>query len=301
MTITHDFLYFKPKNIDEALQLLSKYKSKVLAGGTDLICYLKENLVAPESVIDIKALSELTKITVANNMLEIGALVTFSDILDSKVIAQYFPILQEMAITAASVGVRNRATIAGNICSAVPSCDSAPVLLACDASVVVRGADINGENIIPLTQWFLGPKKTALKGNEMVTKILLPLPEGKSAGCYVKLGRYRGEDLAQASVAIFADQASCKIAFGAVALTPIRAYKIEEAFAKKGCDFSSVLSDAVIAELTAIIPQIINPITDIRASKEYRLHMMKVMFERGLKAVQTRMQNDLPVYGTMLV
>jgi len=120
--ILHDFDYFKPTTVDETLSLLSRFNNTaILAGGTDLIVNLKQGTATPEAVIDIKGLDELKVIKFENNRLSIGALVTFSELLESDIISEKFPLIMETSKTVGSVGIRNRATMVGNICSAVPS------------------------------------------------------------------------------------------------------------------------------------------------------------------------------------
>lgn len=295
MTISHEFNYFKPKTIKKTLAFLKQYgeKARILAGGTDLINFLNEDIITPEVVIDVKGLKGLNKLKISNEKLHIGALVTFNDILGSKVIKK-FPIFLEMAKRVASHGIRNRATLVGNICSAVPCCDTGPVLLIYDAEIVVNSS--HGQKHIPIHSWFLGPKKTILKPGEFVSEIIVPLPKEKNAGCFVKLGRYNGEDLAQASVAILNISGKVNLAFGSVGPTPIRSAILEEIL-KQQNEFSQDALQQVYEKL----PHIISPITDIRASKEYRMHMVQVMLERGLKASFERLHGKGPAYGTSLI
>lgn len=279
MAIVQEFVYHKPKDVTEALELLAKYQAtaRILAGGTDLINQLKEDLVAAQALIDIKGVDELRQLEFQNNVLQIGALVTITDLLESPIIQQHFPVILETAQNFASVGIRNRATMVGNICSAVPSLDSAPALLLYDAEVIVRNT--SGTRTIPIQQWFVAPKKTALATDEMVTTITVPLPERKHAGCYLKLGRYRGEDLAQAGAGILAfDNQQYRIAFCAVGPVPKRAQSLEMLLNGKP------LTDELIRQAQDRVVTEIAPITDIRASQEYRTHIIKVMLERGLKA-----------------
>jgi CO/xanthine dehydrogenase FAD-binding subunit len=279
MAIVQEFAYYKPTNVAEALELLAQYQTtaRILAGGTDLINQLKEDLVTTQALIDIKGIEELRQLEFQNNILRIGALVTITELLESPIIQQHFPIILETAQNFASVGIRNRATMVGNICSAVPSLDSAPALLLYDAEVIVRSKAWTRS--IPIHQWFVAPKKTTLAADEVVTAITVPLPERKHAGCYVKLGRYRGEDLAQAGTGILAfDNQHYRIAFCAVGPVPKRAQSIEALLNGKP------LTDELIRQAQERVMTEIAPITDIRASQEYRTHIIKVMLERGLKA-----------------
>jgi CO/xanthine dehydrogenase FAD-binding subunit len=296
MPITHDFEYVRPRTLAEGVRALADARgdARILAGGTDLVGWMRDELVAPRLLVDIKALPGLADVFVRGDCLVVGALVTFTRLLECVVVRQHFPLIREAAGRMASVGIRNRATLAGNICSAVPCCDGGPVLLAYEARVGVQGPA--GAREIPITEWFLGPRKSALLPGEIVTEIAVPQPAGGHGGCYVKLGRYRGEDLAQASVAVIAlPERRYRVAFGAVAPTPVRARRIETLMNGRALD------DALIAEARALIPQETAPITDIRASREYRAHMLGVMFERGVRAAVARLSGGGPAYGTALI
>jgi len=296
MPIIHDFEYVRPETLDEAVLALTGAGegAQVLAGGTDLVGWMRDELAAPGLLVDIKRVPGLADVFVRGDSLVIGALVTFTRLLECVVVRQHFPLIREAAGRMSCVGIRNRATLAGNICSAVPSCDGGLVLLVHEALVGVHGPA--GGRTIPMTEWFLGLRKTALLPGEIVTEIAIPEPRGGHGGCYVKLGRYRGEDLAQASVAVLAlPEHRYRVAFGAVAPTPVRARRIEALMSGRGLD------DALIAEACALIPQETSPITDIRASREYRAHMLGVMFERGARAAVARLEGGGPAYGTALI
>ncbi|HRS53495.1 MAG TPA: xanthine dehydrogenase family protein subunit M [Bacteroidales bacterium] len=287
MPITHEFEYYKPDNWKEVTALLEKYKgkAKILAGGTDLLLKIKDDIETPEAIIDIKNIPNIDKIQLENNKLFIGAGVTFSQLINSEIIKSELYLLWEAAKTVASVGTRNRATIVGNICSAVPSLDSGPALLIYEAIINVISA--NGQRQIPISEWFVAPKKTNIKNNEAVVSIEINKPTKPNGTCYVKLGRYSGEDLAQAGIGIMiSDNYSYKIALCALAPTPKRAHKIE--YILNG----NQLSENLINQAKQIISTEISPITDIRASKEYRLHMASVMLERGLNIALKRYNGE---------
>lgn len=295
MPIATEFEYFAPASVRETVGLLSKFKDKarLLAGGTDLIVQLKEDVSKPQALVDIKRIAPLGGIKAQGKFLRLGALATFTELIESTVIKSKYPILWEAARTVASPGVRNRATVAGNICSAVPSLDSAPALLVYEAVVVIEGP--KGSRQIPFASFITGPRRTVLAKDELVTAILLPQP-GKHGGAYVKLGRYAGEDLAQAGVAVLADaKGAIRAAFCALAPAPLRSAKIEALLSCKKCDA------AVMAQACALLERELAPISDIRSSKEYRLHMAGVMLERGLKAACSRLKGEGPDYGKHLI
>lgn len=282
--MAHVFDYARPKELTEVVKLLSEHGSQanILAGGTDLIVNMKEGMLKPSLLIDIKDIPSINKITEKNGRLYIGAGVTFTTLIESSKIKESFPMLWDAARTVASSGVRSRATLAGNICSAVPSLDSATPLLCHEA--IVHCISVEEKREIPISEWFIAPRKTSLRANEMVWEISLELPKKKQAGIYLKLGRYGGEDLAQAGWGFLIDEdKQYKVAHCALAPIPKRATLIEQALNGKE------LSPEQIEAAVALIPQEVAPITDIRSSKEYRMHICSVMIRRGLAAANDRL------------
>lgn len=289
------FEYFKPKTLDEALDLLKQFgeKAKLLAGGTDVAVMVDDGMLSPDYIIDLKGLESLKGIEVRGDYLWIGALTTFSEIIHSDIVKKYFPVLFEASKTVASVGVRNRATLVGNICSAVPSADSAPTLLVLESKVEIKGET---DRVVLTKEFFTGPRKTVLKAHEIVTGIRISLERRKYGANYIKLGRYDGEDLAQVGISTFvSEDLEYRVAFGAVAPTPVRAYEVEEFL--KGKE----LNDSLVQEAIPIALKSISPISDVRASKEYRLHVSGVLFKRSLVASYSRLHGQGPEYGVNLV
>lgn len=284
MAIAHDFQYERPQGLNQILTLLDEYRNRcrILAGGTDLIVNIKEGAVKPELLIDIKDIPELRHLGMSGASFHIGAGVTFADLIEASEIRDSFPVLWDAAKTVASTGVRSRATLSGNICSAVPSLDSGPALLCYDA--VIHLASLSGTRDLPVSEWFLAPRKTALADNELVTGISLAIPAERSAGIYLKLGRYGGEDLAQAGWGFTISLSrQYRIAHCALAPIPRRARLIEDLLR------GQALTSQIIEQAVALLPREVAPITDIRSSKEYRLHMCSVMLRRGLMAAQDRL------------
>ena len=295
MVIAKEFDYLRPATLTEATGILAAHPgptTRVLAGGTDLVAWMRDAAVAPDLVVDIKNIPDLHDIRLDGDTLHLGSLTTFTDLIESDLVAAHVPLLIEMASTVASTGIRNRATVVGNICSAVPSCDAGPVLLVLDTTVHVIGP--KGPRSIDINDWFVGLRQTARTDDEVVTHLTIKVrPHG---GVYVKLMRYAGEDLAQASVgiAVYPDH-EYRVSFGAVAITPIRSPRIEKALGGRPLD------EDVIAAVVAMVPDEISPITDMRATAEYRTHMSQVMLKRGLTAAVDRLAGDGPDYQTRLI
>ncbi len=292
--IAKEFEYRRPATLGEATHLLADHPGsvRVLAGGTDLVAWLRDDAVDPDLVVDIKDIPDLADIRLDGQTLHIGSLVTFTNLMESDLVAEHAPLLAEMSETVASPGIRNRATLVGNICSAVPSCDAGPVLLAYNTTVHLTGP--NGSRNIDINDWFTGVRETARREDEVVTHLTIEVP--KHGGVYVKLMRYAGEDLAQAAVGIVVyPNLDYRVAFGAVAPTPIRSAAIEEALRGNG------LNDDLINLVVAMVPDEISPITDMRATAEYRTHITGVMLRRGLVAAVGRLAGTGPEYGTRLI
>ncbi len=284
MALAHEFDYQRPASLDEALRLLDEYqdRARVLAGGTDLIVNIKEGMLKPELLIDIKNIAELRGLKQTGSTLWIGAAATFRDLIAAEEVRSEYRMLWDAARTVASVGVRSRATLAGNVCSAVPSLDSAPPLFCHDA--VLHCASVSGRRDISIHEFFLGPRQTALAKNELLTGISVSRPEAPHAGLYLKLGRYGGEDLAQAGWGFLLTESNAyRIAHCALAPKPARAKKIEALLN------GHPLSSELIRQACALVGEEISPISDIRSGSEYRLHMSAVMLKRGLLATRDRL------------
>jgi CO/xanthine dehydrogenase FAD-binding subunit len=292
MSIACEFDYAKASSLREALRLLARRVpggAVPLAGGSDLVAWLRDGAVQPGGLVDIKGLDELRGIRLKAGKLWVGANTTFAELIESPLVLKHAPILVEAAGMVASVGIRNRATVGGNLCSAVPCCDSGPALLVYGATLHV--ATSRGKKNIPATKWFLGPRKTALAKGGLVTGISIPV--AKHAGAFAKLKRYRGEDLAQASVAVRVDaRGAWQVAYGSVAPTPIRGPKVERLL--KG---EKKPDSARLAKAMALAEAEVAPITDIRASQVYRRLMVGVMVKRTVRLAARRLAGRGPRYG----
>ena len=292
MSIACEFAYAKPVRLREALALLARPVpggAVPLAGGTDLVAWLRDGAVSPGALVDLKGLAELRGIGLKSGKLWIGATTTFAEIIESPLVRRHAPLLVESSGMVASVGVRNRATIGGNVCSAVPCCDSGPALLVHEA--VVHVATARGLKKIRMNRWFLGPRRTALARGGIVLGFSLPL--AKHAGAFAKLKRYRGEDLAQASVAVRVDvRGAWRVAYGSVAPTPIRGPRVERLLrGVKKPDAALLKKAAALAEAE------VAPITDIRGSQVYRRLMVGVMLRRAVRLAAARLAGRGPDYG----
>lgn len=279
--ILPDFTYFAPKSAEEACQLLEKYgnKAKVMAGGTDLINFMKTGAITPDFVIDIKEIPGMDQITYdAENGLRIGALAKLRDIELSPAVKDHYPAIAESVGLIASTQVRSKGTLAGNICNASPSADSVPALFVLDARLVLQGTE--GERIVPLQDFYTGLKKTALKPDEIVTAIQVPPAAGNVRASYMAHTVRKAMDLAIVGAAVklvldeFGVCAEAEIALGAVDVTCVRAPKAEAVL------IGQKITPKLAAQAGELAMEDCHPITDVRASAEYRRDMVRVFTKR---------------------
>ena len=280
------FDYHTPASLPEALKLLSAHgkDAKLLAGGTDLILAMKQHTVAPGHLINLKTIPGLSGIKADAKGLTIGALTTMAEIEGSTIIKETYTPLWDAACVMASPQVRTLATIGGNLVSAVPSADTAPPLMVLSAQAHITGPA--GERTCPVEALFAGPSACSIAPGDVVTRITIPLPAGK--GAYLKLMRRAALDLALVGVAAYVNLdaknvcTDVKIALGAVAPTPIRATSAEAVLLGK------VLTEETAAQVGKVAGTECRPITDVRASQEYRCSMVEVLTKRALLQAMNR-------------
>lgn len=277
------FEYMTASTLEEACRLLLEHdgKAKVMAGATDLIPPMRDKVFTPEYIIDLKKIPGLDELTYDEEEgLKIGALTTLRTLEKSELVQAKNPAVSHAAKVIASTQIRAKGTLVGNICNSSPSNDSAPNLLVQGAKVNVQGVD--GIRVIPIEEFFLGVRKTALKPGEIVTSVVIPPLKDNEKAAYLKFAVRKAMDLAIIGVAakIKLENGICtdaKIALGAVAITPILAPKAAEVLIGKE------LTDEVIEEAAQAAMDSCSPISDIRASKEYRKAMIGVYTKRAIK------------------
>lgn len=269
--------YRRPDTLDEALALLERAgdNGRVLVGGTDLLVHVRRQPLSPLVLVDVKAARDLPPaIEEDSDVVRIGPTATMSALVATGRIRQWFPALVAAANVVGSIAIRNRATLVGNICNASPACDTAPALLIYDASITIRSSA--GERQVAIENFFLGPGTTACGPGEVVTAIEIPRPAVGHCSAFQRLTRRRGVDLATVSAAAgLSADGLITIALGSVAPTPVMAV------ASSPTDVSDPLAIRQVAEQ---LTEIASPISDVRASEEYRRAMATVLTERAIHA-----------------
>jgi CO/xanthine dehydrogenase FAD-binding subunit len=272
-----EFDYLRPRTLEEALEILENQGPAVIYnGGTDVLVRIQEGLLEVKTLMDIKAILELGGIKYDNSRgLRIGALSTLNEICQNEAVKGFYPLLAQAAHSIGSMQIRNRATLVGNICNASPLADTAPVLLVTGAMIIAAGKGYTRE--IPVEEFFKGVRKTCLRQGEIVIEVVIPPVKDRLKGVFLKHSRRKDVDLSSINAAMNITENGVKIALGAVAPTPIRAYNIEKLIDARG------LSLEVIEEVRALVENEISPITDIRASREYRIEIAKVLISRAIE------------------
>jgi len=275
-----DFELFTPKTLDEALSLLNRYKDscKVIAGGQTLIILMRQGAIeTPEYIVDIKGIRELSYIRSVKDGLRIGATTTHRAIEKSPMMKKRLKVLAEMERRLSYVETRNWGTIGGNLCNADPAGDVAPVLMALRATVKL--ASVKGVRAMALEDFFIGPHKTALKSNELLTEIQIPPLKSRTGVAYDKFNIIEGTP-ATAGVAISMTLKSgnvcndVRIALGGVTKTPILAINAEKLLKGKK------ITDALLKKAGQAAVAEVKPVSDILASSEYRRELVKIMVAR---------------------
>ncbi len=275
------FDYLRPKSLKEALQQKKTIAdAKFISGGTDLLVQIKNRELQPPALISLRSIPELASIEI-NGGARIGALATISDIIQHNELGLNYPVLLEAARRLGSVQIRNVATVGGNLCNCSPSADMALPLLVLEAKVRLRTAKARRE--IPLSEFFKGPGKSCLSSDEILTDILLDPPHQKAKATFLKKGRVK-MDLAIASLAVLLEmeRGKCRkarIAAGSVAPVPLRLYKVEDLFE------GAAISKDLVSKAQQLASEIVSPITDIRATEEYRRQIVGVYVRRGLEKI----------------
>lgn len=279
------FSYERPSTLSEAIGLLStpEADARPLAGGTDLIIRLRDGSVHAGLVVDVKGVPDLDpRIEVDGDRLTIGATTVMTDVAANDVVRHHFLALAEAALVVGSVQIRNRATLAGNLCNASPAADTATSLLAFGAVVVLAGAD--GTRRVALDDFFVRSGTTTIRPGELMTSIEIPLPRPGTSSVHLRRTRRRGHDLAAVTMSCVIDgDGAARLAYGSVGPRPV-------VFA----DDSGALADpkATDEARSAVLARMFSAAspspTSMRAAPDYRLAMLNLLSRRAVAVALER-------------
>jgi carbon-monoxide dehydrogenase medium subunit len=285
------FSYQRPTTIAEAVALLDWHGSeaKILAGGTDLVIGLRDDTIQPSVVVDLKRIPELRpSIHERSGWLSISAGTTMTQISADPRIRRHFPALVEAADVVGSVQIRNRATLAGNICNASPAADTAPPLFVFGARVVAEGP--TGTRRVPVSEFFVRSGHTVLERGELVAAIEIPVPLEPIGAAFLRLTRRRGTDLASITLCCGVENSGVtRLAYGSVGPKPL--LFVDESGALADPAATDDAKESVLAQIVAAARP--SP-RSVRASPEYRLAMLRLLAVRGLRDAIDRLGRGVP-------
>lgn len=294
--LVHEFTYLEPKSVAEAIDLLATHgdAARVLAGGTDLIVQMKMERLKPAYVVGIGKLADLKGIRHEDGRLILGALTSIREIARDADVRSRYTALAEACAAFSTTQVQVMGTVGGNLCNGSPASDSAPALIALGAEVVLAGPD--GETRLPLESFFRGPGQTARRPEQLLVAVEMPLPVTHTgdrrectASAFVKVGRVAA-DIAKANAAVVivrdGDRViDCRMAFGSVAPTPIRAKRAEAVLR------GQTLTPGLIAQAAAIAAEEVSPIDDVRSTAAYRREVAAALAVDGINRAWERGAN----------
>ena len=283
------FRYVRATSFPQVHQLLQDGNVKLLMGGTDLFTQMRDGAWRPETVLDVKSLPGMQQISLDDSGLTVGAAVTMNQLVRHPGLPKDYRLLVQAAHSVASYQLRNRATLGGNLCNASPCADTAPAVLALDATMHLSSAA--GERTLPAADFLVGPGRTALRPDEMLIALHFPIPPAGCVGSYVKLGRNKLGDLSVVGVAALgypdaAVPSGCRfrVVLGSVAPVPLRVTAAEATLA------AEPLNDATLEAAAEQAMQAAAPISDVRAGASYQTRMVRTLTLRALKALWAELQ-----------
>ncbi|MDO0822542.1 xanthine dehydrogenase FAD-binding subunit XdhB [Desulfosporosinus nitroreducens] len=275
--------YYDAETVSEATALLADNPNlKLIAGGTDVLIKMHGGQLEDAELLSLRKIKSLESISVAEDgTIVIGAMATFSMIFHNPMLKDLIPILTEAAISMGGPQIRNIATIGGNVCNGATSADSASSLFALNARLKLQNK--NGERVVPIREFYLGPGKVALNPGEILTEILIAPEDYKGfGGQYIKFAMREAMDIATLGVAVVCKVQSgnfdeVRIGLGVAGPTPLRCLEAEE-YAK-----GKKITSETLAEIGKLAVKSAKARTSWRASKEYREHLVEELTQRALK------------------
>ena len=282
--------YERPSSVDEALALLDRYQgsARIIAGGSDLLLEMQRSVRDVSVLIDLSSITRLDSIGTDNGHISLGPMTTHRAVVESADIQQYGLPLAQASLEVGSAQLRNRATVAGNLVTASPANDTISALLALDASVSL--ASVDGTRVVPLSAFYLGVRRTVMQPNELLTQISFPALDSDSRGMFAKVGLRSAQAISVVHAAVVLSYSRSKvqtarIALGSVAPTVVLVDAADVLVGQK-------LTDELIASCATAAASEVTPISDVRATAEYRSAMVEVAVSRMLHALSKGAERD---------
>lgn len=279
--------YIAPTSLEQAAEVLAGKDVTILAGGTDLMPQGNAGRVQfKNTLMNIRRVQELKGITQEGEWVRVGALTTITELMESDLIRRHFPVLVEAGDHFASGQIRNAGTVGGNICNASPAGDTLVPLIVLDAQVELASKPDGSLNVrvVPLAEFFTGPGRTRREANELLAAVRLPIPPAGSFARFFKFGTRPALDISAISIGLAGVMkggvlSRVRVAFGAVAPTPVRGKATEQALEGRALTPETIDAAAIAAR------DEVKPISDVRASAWYRKELIHNMTRRMLENV----------------
>ena len=274
---------YKPKTLDEALYLLDKYSenSEIIAGGTDIVIDLRNSKIAPDIMIDITSIPDISHIIERDGYIEMGGVTTFIQIAESKILGRELMGLKKACSMVGSPQIRNRGTVGGNIINGSPAADSVPPLIALDSEITL--ASINGERTVKLEDYYLCKEELSIKNNEILTNIKFKALKNDEVITFSKLGLRKALAISRISMSIFLslnEEKRCKdirIVSGALGKFPMREREVEKVFVDKNID------EDLVCEGLKVLEEVLDNRLMGRPTLEYKRQAVKGLFMEAVE------------------
>ena len=288
-----DFQYLAPRGLEEAAVLMAEHagSAQLLAGGTDLLIFMRNGRKSPDFIIDAKKIPELTRVQLDADRLIIGAAVSCRTIWEHPEIAERFPALTDVATLIGGIQIQGRATFGGNLCNAAPSADTVPPVIVYGAFAHIISA--RGERDVPVEEICTGPGRTSLAPDEILVSLSIPAPPANSGAAFLRFIPRNEMDIAVANAATRVDLddsgttfKTARIAIGAVAPTPLFVEAAGAALSGKP------VNDASISDAAKIARDASTPINDMRGTIEHRKQLVEVLTTRALRRAIARAKGE---------
>jgi len=279
-----DFTYHRAETVEEVLSLLKTYgeEAKIMGGGVGLLALMKERLMSPSHVIDIKGIKELREMKfTAGVELSIGACVTLAEVALNDSVKQHYTALHEAASGAADPMIRSRATLVGNLCEAIPWVDTPPALMALGAKVEVISPE--GRRSVGLENFIKGPVEVDLRPDEFVTHVRLQDSQPSRNSTFQKFST--GAEFSIASIAasvVLGRKRDARLVYGGVTSTPVRSSEAERVVSE------GEVSEVMIHKAAQAASKSVECVSDVLASAEYRRHLVEVLTTKALRRIFAR-------------
>lgn len=288
-----DFEYEAPTTLAEAIEVLSKHNgsARPLAGGTDLIDHVRCGRLEPDVLVDVKKIAELNILDLNDSGLRLGAATPCYRIYGCPEVSQQYAALTDSCRIIGGIQIQSRASVGGNICNSGPAADSTPSVIALGGVCVIEGP--GGRREVAAENFCTGPGQNVLEPGELLVEIRFPAPPANSGSHYRRFIPRNEMDIAVVGVgaAVELDESgqnivSARVALGAVAPTPLFVPQVGEAIAGQPA------SEDTLKKASEVAKELVSPITDMRGTAEYRIHLTGVLTERVLQAAISRARGE---------